>query len=51
VSGRNGDRSRFHRQHRVKPHNRTSVRELWKALRQQETGARIGLKQGPSEIR
>jgi hypothetical protein len=39
MSGRNGDRSRFHRQRRAKLHNRTRIRELRKALTSQETGS------------
>ena len=39
MSTRNGNRSRSDRQRRAKLHNRTRIRELRKALAQQETGA------------
>ena len=39
MSGRNGDRSRFHRQRRAKLHNRTRIRELRKTLTAQEAGS------------
>jgi hypothetical protein len=39
MSTRNGNRSRADRQRRAKLHNRTRIRELRKALGQQETGA------------
>jgi hypothetical protein len=36
MSRRNGDRSRFDRQRKAKIHNRTRIRELWKAIRDQK---------------
>jgi uncharacterized protein (DUF2252 family) len=37
MSRKNGDRSRFDRQRKAKIRNRTRIRELWKAIRTQET--------------
>ena len=48
MSGRNGDRSRFHRQRRAKLHDRTRIRELRKTVTAQEagSGAKVRIKTG-----